>query len=405
MSVTLNAPGVLTNAAETTAGVVDLATNALGRDAWGKPKVVFDKSVYHALFTYSVSDLIWLERFNGVEQAITNASSVDGKLVLTSNAGLAHLATFRSPRYEPNRGHLFSTSVFLPTPTAAGRRRFGLFTVDAGVFFELVAGGLYAVVRTTIQGVTSDDRYLLDTTGIDLSKGQLYDIQYQWRGVGNYRFFIGLTEVFSTDYRNSRIELTSYNPANPVAFEAENLGADVEVHCGCADITSEGGTGAFSQYGSVGVSTDSGEVAFTGYNQPVLAIRSKLLIGTAQNTRNTIALLLTAYANEKAMIRVWTTRDFTAITDGNSAWVDYGDGAMESIERTATAGTMAFDTAKANLVFTARVEKEGTYTSSALFGAQSEIFLAPGSMLVFTLHRENGAATSGGVTFEFTEEL
>ena len=55
------------------------------------------------------------------------------------------------------------------------------------MFFELDNGTLYGVVRTTIDSVTTDDRHLIRTNisgnEFDLSKGNVFDIQWQWRGV------------------------------------------------------------------------------------------------------------------------------------------------------------------------------------------------------------------------------
>ena len=390
---------------------VDLSTNDTGRDAWGRPKVIIDNSIFHGMFTFNVPVTTWEESINGsIQSTFTNATSVNGKLRLVAGAtpaDVTRLRTFRNPRYEPNRGHLYSTSMFLPSPTADGKRRFGYFTAESGAFFELDSVGLYAVIRTTISAITSEDRYLIDTTGIDLSKGQLYDIQMQWRGVGNYKFFIGLNLVKEVLYAGTRDELTMFNPANPLAFECQNVTANVELFCGCVDVTSEGGEKNGNTYGSVGVSTESGSVAITGFNQPVIAIRSKILFGTLINTRDTIALLATAYADQKSVFRIWATRDFTAITDNDQPWVDYGDGALEYVEydNPNVATPITFDTAKAQLIFTTRVDIDTAYTTGALFEGRTDIILYTGDMFIFTMHRETGAAENAGVTFEFAEEI
>lgn len=189
--------------------IVDLATNDIGRDAWGRPKSILDRSIFHGMFTYNVPVITWEECFNGVFQPFTNATSLNGKLNLVAGATLndvTRLKTFRNPRYEPNRGHLYSSSVFLPNPNALGNRRLGYFTDESGAFFSLESGTLYAVVRTTINTVTSEDKYPIDLTGVDLSKGNLFDIQMQWRGVGNYKFFINLKLVKEIEYAGTRVD-------------------------------------------------------------------------------------------------------------------------------------------------------------------------------------------------------
>jgi hypothetical protein len=387
---------------------IDLALNDLGRDAWGRPKMVVDNSKFHGMFTFNVPITAWEEYINGVVQtSIVNSTSVDGKLVMTSGANSTYLRSFRNPRYEPNRGHLYSTSIFLPAPTAAGTRRFGFFTDDSGAFFELTATGLYAVTRSTVQTVVTDDRYLIDTTGIDLSKGNTFDIQMQWRGVGNYKFFINLKEVQTVHYIGTLDELSTFNPANPCAFEAINGGDTVALHCGCVDVTSEGGEDNGKSYGSVGITNEAGQVGISGFNIPIIAIRSKLSIGGLINTRDTLALLASAYCDQRAFFRVWATRDFTAITENDQSWNDFGDGNMEYIEYDSPDVTtpMTFDTAKASHIFGSRVDQDQTYATSALFEGRTSIYLTPGDMFIFTIHRETGGAANAGMTFEFAEAI
>ena len=390
--------------------VFDLATNDAGRDAWGRPKMIQDSSIFHGMFTYNVPIPTWEESLNGtILGAFSNATSVDGKLSVTAGGtanDITRLRTFRNPRYEPNRGYIYSTSVFLPTPTANGKRRFGYFTDESGAFFELDSVGLYAVVRTTINTVTSDDRYLIDTTGIDLSKGNLYDIQMQWRGVGNYKFFLGLNLVKEIKYAGTRQELTMFNPANPLAFECENVATDVTLFVGCVDISSEGGGDNGKTYGSFGVENLTGQISINGYNQPVIAVRSKLTTGGLINTRDTLALLATAYADQRSVFRIWATRDFTSITDNSDTWTDISDGHLEGIYASNGAATdMTFDTTKAKLIFTTRVDLDEAHSTSALFEGRASIYLTAGEMFIFTMHRETGGSENSGVTFEFAEEI
>jgi len=162
--------------------------------------------------------------------------------------------------------------------------------------------------------------------------------------------------------------------------------------------------------GSVGIDNEVGQVSVSGtgmFNVPILAIRSKAIVGGLINTRDTLALLLSAYADQRAFLRVWFTRDFTAITENDQAFQDYGDGNLEYVAYDVPTVTtqMTFDTTKASLIFGCRVDQDTTYSTSALFEGRTEIYLTPKDMLVFTLHRETGAAFNGGVTFEFAEAI
>ncbi len=173
-----------------------LGTGDLTVDAWGSQKVSMPFSLDHGLFTFDISALLWFMYEGGAQvYTSTNIVSTDGAAVLTGNAAkpLVRLESRLCPRYQPNRGHLFSTALWMPDKTNNGVRRFGLFTDENGVFFRLKADGkLYACLKSLSSETYEEE---IDTTGIagfDVEKGNVYDIQYQWRGVGNYKFFINL---------------------------------------------------------------------------------------------------------------------------------------------------------------------------------------------------------------------
>lgn len=386
--------------------------NDLDVDAWGRQKAIIDRSIFHGMFTFNVPVTAWYETINDVVQTgFTNCTSVNGALNVVPGATLnddTYLRTYRNPRYEPNRGMLYSTAAIIENPNAAMVRRWGTFTKESGVFFELDHGVLYGVVRTTVDSVTTDDRNLIDYAhwNIDLSKGNVFDVQYQWRGVGNYVFFINLGEVRSTSYLGELSRLSMFNPALPIAFQAINEGANDKMIFGCVDVSAEGGEINGKSYGSIGIENQSGQVAISGFDQPILAARSKTTVNSLINTRDTLSLLASAYSDQRAIFKIWNSRDFTAIADGTQSWTDFGDGHLEYMVVDPGAGTpMTFDTAKAQLIFSCRVDIDQTYATSALFEGRTEIYQTPGDMLVFTMHRETGAGANVGVTYEFAEEI
>lgn len=388
-------------------------------DAWGRQKAITDFSLLHGMFTFNVARAVWKEIRNGVEDitSYVNATSLNGKLHLVSGATLNDdtiLRTYRNPRYEPNRGHLYSVSLFLPSPTAAGERNFGMFTEESGVFFRLKSdGNLYGVVRTTVNTVTTDTETLIPLPfEIDLEKGNIFDIQMQWRGVGAISFYVGnpntqtSQRVLTLPFLGSLDELSLFNPALPISYQCINNGAEVTMESGCVDVTTEGGSNYDGTYGAIATSSNSGSVAVTGYNALVLAVHSKETYLGRVNTRDVLNLALNAYADQRAVVRVWITRDGTAITLGTQTYVDYRDGNLEYVEYDPAAGTPAsFDTTKAELQFSVRVNMDETFTSDAVFSKAASLNITPGDYLIFTIHRENGLSANVGITYEFSEEI
>lgn len=397
-------------------GVERQPYKSLSTDAWARLKTTQDNSIVHGMFTFNVPVTKWKESLDSVEQtAFSNAVSTDGKLVLSSGAlnQRVKLESFRNPRYEPNRGHLYASSMFIPSPAAAAERSFGSFTEEGGVMFRVRGGVLYAVRRTTVSAVTTDiEEAITLPDGADLSKGNTFDIQFQWRGVGNYYFFFNQRVVHEMEILGTLTELSTFNPAAPIAFEAINQGSAVDLVCGCVDVTSEGGKDNGKTYGSISTNSQTGSVAISGYNVPIVAVLNKTSVSSLINTRDVLALLATAYADQRCVLRVWATRDQTAITLNGQVYSDFGDGHLEYIVHDLNAdGTpiggspMTFDTTKAQLIFGARVDQDNSYATSALFEGRTNIYQTPGDVFIFTMHRENGNAANVGVTYEFAESI
>lgn len=70
---------------------VRLGTNNLINDAWGRPKFIHDRSVFHGMWTYDVPDRVWEENsvatdgsFTALSATGTLATSVDNMLELSS---------------------------------------------------------------------------------------------------------------------------------------------------------------------------------------------------------------------------------------------------------------------------------------------------------------------------------
>ena len=371
-----------------------------GHDAWGRNKVIHDVSLLHGMFTYSIPSVVWYEMLDDVEQTtITHSVSTDGKLVITSNNlnQKVQLRTFRNPRYEPNRGQLYSTSVILPNSTNAGQRSWGVFTKENGTGFRLKSdGNLYAWRRTTVNSVTTDIEEVISIpSNIDIEKGNIYDIQHQWRGVGDYFFYINGQLVHTFNLMGTLTELSISNPAIPIAWECIDQGDAVAIHAGCVDVTSEGGIGNGKIYGAI-VATD---VALSGTSQPALIVRNKDLVNSLINTRDVEALTAVFSSDTRCTAEVWATRDDTAITLNGDTFTNYGEGHLEYLIPT----NATFDTAKAVQTYAAKTPANSTVETSAVYQGVSEIIQTPGDILIFSFTATPNIAAS--VTYEFAEAI
>jgi hypothetical protein len=307
----------------------NLGAGELTVDAWGVQKVSLPFSLFHGMWTFDIPASMWFMYENGVQvYTSTNIVSESGAAKLnTAGKTTVLMESRQTPRYQPNRGHLYSTAGWFPNKTRAGTRDFGLFTAENGVFFRLKSNGLlYAVLKKA--GVETYEQ-LIDTsalTGFDVEKNNIYDIQFQWRSAGNYKFFIGdpLTGtsklVHTIDNLGKRTSTTIDDPALPIAYKATNQGEDVLMHIGCADITSENGDLGAYQYESSFID----QRAVNGVDAPVMAILNPLQINGRTNTRGLQLARIGVICSKKATFKVWAGRNPAALTGGTFQTLNAG---------------------------------------------------------------------------------
>lgn len=397
--------------------IVDKDGNAMGvggqgeltNDAWGIPKGSHPFSLFYGMWTYDIPVSMWFMYENGTQvYTSTNIISSGGVAQLTADATHAAviLESRECPRYQPNRGHLFSNSGWMPDKTADGTRDWGIFTVDNGVFFRLKPDGfLYAVRRSGGLEVAEE---LIDTsglTGFDVEKNNIYDIQFQWRSAGNYNFFIGdpgtgfpkLVHTFNL--LGALTSASIENPASPIAFEATRITEDVEMNIGCADVSSENGSLAVHQYESA--HADGVEVIT---DTPIVVIKSPVTIGSKINTRTIQLARITVTCDKKAIFRVWATRDPTAFTGGT--FVAIGGGSFietDSPDEVAGAARVtAIDTAKLNHITAIPVQAAETHEVDNPLRERITFPIVRGDYLVVSCTAANGNAD---VVIEWGEQI
>lgn len=313
------------------------ARGELTADAWGVPKVSIPHSSFHGLFTFDIPPSQWF-LYHGVTQVYTSTvvTSVEGAAVVAATAAvpLAKLESRYTPRYQPNRGELFSTALWCPNKLASGIRFWGMSTVENGVYFELASDGkLYANLKSL---GTITRREEIDTSrvpGFDVERGNVYDIQYQWLGVGNYVFFINLVQVHVFANLGTLTALSMADPALPAFFESARIADDVQIKIGCVDISSENGSDDRLQYSSV-YATQS----ITGTNKPLVVIHNPLQINGQTNTRMVELARISLISDKKCVFKVWMTRDPSVLSGGTLQALGQGSFLqMDSPDAVATA--------------------------------------------------------------------
>ncbi len=362
-----------------------LGAGDLTIDAWGIQKVSIPHSVFHGLWTFDVPPSQWFMYENGTQvYTSTNIISENSEGVLRTSAA-KHTLLMESratPRYQPNRGHLYSTALWCPSKTASGIREWGLATTENGVFFRLKADGkLYAVLRSG--GVETKEEEISTTkvSGFDVEKGNVYDIQYQWRGVGNYKFFINLVHVHTFNNLGTLTALSMEDPALPAMMKATRTTENVEIHAGCVDISSENGDDDRLQYASV-----YADSSLNGTDIPLVCLYSPLQVNSATNTRMSELSRISLTCDKKAVFKVWMTRSLSAITGATFVAIGKGSFLQTDSPDTVTGAVKAtsVNTALMNLVTVIPVEAGVSKITTNPFQTRIDFPVVRGDYLVIT---------------------
>jgi hypothetical protein len=394
----------------------------LGLDAWGRNKSVTDYSLFSGLFTYDVPPKMWKELvWDGVdfvEQAtFSKATSVKGELNFTSGVVLDEFTEIRSQehfRYQANRGHLFSTSLFLDNPTANGIRRWGLILPCNGLFFELVGDGTSYTLNFVLRNHFVETR--IDITdslpkGVDLTKGNLWDIQMQWRGIGEFKLFFNQDPIYTTNGAGSRTELSVENPSLPVGFEVKNTGDEVVIRCGCVDVTSEGGGNIHAKYASFSTGVTKLITATTG--TAMLAIRMPYKINYGGDdvcySRDAVLNQITTFCKDESIISLYVARAVNLSSEGglksiawnsnNGEFVEYSIGGRGSPLDVA----YQVDKSNMNLIYSVRQEKDFAARLSNPAFDTSPFIITANMYLVVEIDSDGGS--TGGATIEISEQI
>lgn len=403
--------------------VVDLATNDLGRDAWGRPKTITDYTLFNALWTYSVPNRVWKQLNNTgtgyVEQTVIDnvlCKSTKGHLSVTGTAGNdVFLQSKRHPRYQPNKGLLYSSAEILPNAVGIGKRRFGLLSYGTGVYFELIGDGanwiMNFVRKTNVIGVITETK--VDITamlpvGFNPEKGHVYDIQAEWRGVGDFFVYVDLQKIYQSEILGTLTELSITNPALHVGFEVLDVGAtDLEIIAGCIDVTSEGGQKAVKQYTSV--NTDGILLPTTNAGTAMIAVKLPTTVTydgvPTHYTRDMILTEFTGFCKDESFFSIYFSRytrtpNLQALTwstwnDSLYEWKMNDDGALNT--------AFQLDKANMNVIWSVRQERDFALNHKNPDPDSSDFYLTGGD-IVLVEFKSDGTST-GGCTLEFAEEL
>ncbi len=206
----------------------------------------------YALGTYDYShgdsaDLFKDTTANGATITHVPAKSCTEMVTTSATGSKVTRTTTRYHHYQPGVSNLIIETMAMSAGVVGNRRRWGYFDANDGLFWELDGETMYCVIRSSVTGSVVDTRVAqavwntdqLDGLGdpnnnsamlLNVTKANLYFIDYAWLGVGEVRFGVlggngerNVCHIFQNPNINPDVYMQS--GCMPLRWENENTGS------------------------------------------------------------------------------------------------------------------------------------------------------------------------------------
>ena len=320
-------------------------------DAFARQRISNPVSLFDSTHQYGTSTILW-------EQALTGTGSVthlpNESAVHLSTGGTASGAkvvrqTHRYHRYQPGKSQLVLITGNIGSGVTNLRKRIGYFDDQNGLYFEVLSTGVSVNMRSYSSGAAVNTTVLqaswnvdkLDGTGtsgitLDLTKAQIFFIDFEWLSVGDVRFgfFIGGKPVVCHRFANANSQTTCYmTTANlPVRVEIENTGVTSGTNTMkqiCCSVISEGGVDG--ERGLIVAAGNGITTKAVTTRRPICSIRPKLTFNSITNRGHVEPLQADIYADSNAY--------FELVRNGTLTGASFASVSSNSITEFDTAAT------------------------------------------------------------------
>jgi len=309
----------------------------------------------------------------GIDPNFRDTLSNGGTVTHITNQAAARLATSNNSssrvvhqtkmyhNYMPGKSQLIKSTINFYGATTNVTKRTGYYDDLNGIYFEQNGAGVLSfVIRTDTSGTASDARRAIQSTwnkdkcdgtgasgfNLDITKTQIFWIDFQWLGVGRVRcgFVHDGQMIVAHEFYNSNNLPVVYmsNPNLPVRCEILNTGTTAGGYFDqiCSTVISEGG---YIESG-IDFSIDSGQtsqsVTVANGMYPVVAIRLK---NTFRGYPNRVVVRsgnINVYAEEfPAYWALYKLSNLSAITLSSPTWTSANDDSAVEYSLNATAFT------------------------------------------------------------------
>lgn len=278
------------------------------------------------------------------------------------------------------------------------------FPVPAASFAFTSATAVAAWVQVQI-GVNTTDGFVPQSQwntntrpDLDVEKGNVYQVQFQFLGFGVIYFSIeepttGLLEVVHViRYTNENTVPNLGNPTFRIGWVAQNFGntTPISLSGSSAAMFNEGNLKITEQPRSVFKTTSVDTTVFKN----IITLRSRLVMGTKRNRVETLPLFLFALTDSTKGALIEITAESAFSSELNFQYIDKDTSTSE-------VATDTVDVTGGRLIASIPVSTLGARLDLAELGT----FLLPGEAITISAKIIAGSAGSVSVTLNFVEDL
>lgn len=322
-----------------TSDTSDASTDAFGRLRVSEPITLFDSKQL-----YDKRTILWTEALSGGATSVHFPNLAATRLTCGTASGdkATRQTKFYIP-YQPGKSLSVKVTGVMGNLKANVRQRIGYFDDNNGLFFEQDGTNLKVARRSYVSGSPVDTSVnqsnwnidKMDGTGVsgitlDMSKTQIFVIDFQWLGVGRvrYGFNVDGKMYYVHEMLHANIENNVYmsKPTLPVRYQIENTAGTASstyLDSICTSVVSEGGY----SFNGVAFAVDRGITSRTVGTTliPLVSIRLQ-----SAYIRSTLSNFSVDVCNTGNSIYKWALFLNPTITGGNAAsWVTVGNSYAE----------------------------------------------------------------------------
>ncbi len=231
-------------------------------DAFGRLRVSEPFTIFDSKQTNDKALLFWddAEKSGGGTGSSYNSNQASTTISVGAEVGVRTRQTKMRFNYQPGKSQLVVMTGILGTGATGITQRIGIGDDDNGLFFECIEETFQVNRRTKTSGSVVNNRttqtnFNIDKLNglgasrinIDLSKTQIFWIDFEWLSVGRIRFgFVvdgKLSYFHEMNHANDLTLAYMSTPNLPLRYEIENdgNGAAAELVHICSTVMSEGG--------------------------------------------------------------------------------------------------------------------------------------------------------------------